>query len=76
MKNKLLLSSATATTLAVLVGVFTALFATNEETITRMAAVSNILVLGSVGLFFIGLATPKESGKPTNENNYPERKSS
>lgn len=61
MKNKILLSSASLVVLAAILGIGNALYGTDPETIVRLSTVTGILVGGSMGLFFVGLAYPKEN---------------
>lgn len=61
MKNKILLTSAGLIGLATSTGIGTALLASNPVTITRLTTVASILGVGSIGLFFVGLAFPKNN---------------
>lgn len=60
MKKKILISAASLVAAATLLGIATALFGKDPELIVRLTTVASILGTGSVGLFFIGLAFPKE----------------
>ncbi len=60
MKNKILTMAAVLVGLATILGIGTAGFAHSPETITRLTSVCAILGTGSIGLFFVGLAFPKE----------------
>jgi heme/copper-type cytochrome/quinol oxidase subunit 3 len=60
MKKKILLASAALTVIATTLGITTALAVHDHELGLRLATVGWILVTGSVGLFFVGLAYPKE----------------
>lgn len=59
MKTKILLTSAGFIGLATTLGVGTALLGSDPVTITRLTTVSSIFGLASIGLFFVGLAFPK-----------------
>lgn len=59
MKNKILTVAAGLVGVATFGGVVTALTVTSPELIARFSSASGILALGSVGLFFVGLAYPK-----------------
>ena len=60
MKKKILLVSAGLVSSATVLGVITTLFSHNPESAMRFATIAYILITGSVGLFFVGLAYPKE----------------
>lgn len=60
MKNKILIGSASLVVGASMLGILTALLASDPVIITRLSTVSGILGLGSVGLFFVGLVFPKQ----------------
>jgi ABC-type glucose/galactose transport system permease subunit len=59
-KKKILMGSVVCIGIATVVGVGTALLAVDPIFITRMSTVGSLFGLGSVGLFFVGLATPKD----------------
>ena len=59
MKNKLLLGSAGCVVIATSSSILTSLFCDNPELILRMTGVNTTLIIGSIGLFFVGLAFPK-----------------
>ena len=59
MKNKILTSAAGLVASATILGVSTALFAVDPTMIARLSSVGGILVVGSMGLFFVGLVYPK-----------------
>ena len=61
MKNKILLASVAFIGLATTTGVSGALLVTDPVAIARVTTVSTIFLLGSVGLFFVGLVFPKET---------------
>ena len=61
MKKKILLASAGLVAIAISVGIPTALFCHNPELAVRLSTVGYILVTGSMGQFFVGLAYPKEA---------------
>lgn len=60
MKKKLLKGSAASLIVAVTVSICTAIFAKDPEAITRVSAVAFKLYMASIGLWAIGLITPKE----------------
>lgn len=60
MKNAILLMSGTLVLAATTTGLTTTLLASDPGTIARMSAVAGILGLGSIGLFFVGLAFPQQ----------------
>lgn len=68
MKTIVLLASVALTTIATATGVVTALAVSNPETIARLSTTSGILALGAIGLFFVGLATPKATTTNTRQN--------
>ncbi len=59
MKNNILLSAAVLVGIATIVGVTGTLFVETKELAVRVASAGGIFALGSVGLFFVGLVTPK-----------------
>lgn len=61
MKQNILLTSGGLVLAATLVGLSTALFASDPSYIARATTVASIFGLGSIGLFFVGLAFPKEA---------------
>jgi len=58
-KSYVLLTSAALVLGATTLGIGTALFGHNPESIVRLTTVASILGTGSIGLFFVGLAFPK-----------------
>lgn len=60
-KTTILLTSAALVGIATTTGLGTALFATDPQVIGRATMVAGIFGLGSIGLFFVGLAFPKEA---------------
>lgn len=60
MKNKILLTSAGFVITATVSSVLTALLFTDPAFAIRMTGVNTTLIVGSIGLFFVGLAFPKE----------------
>lgn len=62
MKNKILIIAAGLVLAASVLAISTTLFieASNAELSIRLMAVSGFLGLGSIGMFFVGLAFPKE----------------
>jgi hypothetical protein len=60
MKKNILLGSVACITLATTVGVATALLAVDPTFIARLTTASSIFGLGSIGLFVVGLACPKD----------------
>lgn len=60
MKNKILFAAACLVGIATLVGVSGTLFIETKEVAVRVATAGGIFALGSVGLFFVGLVTPKD----------------
>ena len=59
MKNSILNAAGVMVGLATLTGVGTALLASDPELITRFTTAATFFGLGSMGLFFVGLAYPK-----------------
>lgn len=60
MKTQILLTSGALVLLATTVGLATAVFGHDPNTIARATTVASIFGLGSVGLFFVGLAFPRQ----------------
>lgn len=60
MKTKILLGAGALVLSATTLGVSTALFVKSPELLVRFTTVASILGTGSIGLFFVGLAFPKE----------------
>ena len=60
MKKNVLIGSASLVILATSVATGTLLFSSNTEHIGRLMSVSGVLGLGSIGLFFVGLALRNE----------------
>jgi hypothetical protein len=60
MKKKILMGSAGMVTLATVSSVLVSLFSTDPEMAIRMTGVNTTLIVGSIGLFFVGLVYPKE----------------
>lgn len=58
-KSSILLTSGALVLSATGLGIATALFGHNPETMVRLTTVASILGTGSIGLFFVGLAFPK-----------------
>lgn len=67
MRNNLLKGSAFFVGLATLIGIGVTLFASNPEILSRGYGVSGILGLGSIGLFFVGLAVKNEGSDGSNK---------
>jgi len=67
MKKKILNIAAILVALATLNALGTVFFARDAEFILRSTGCSYILGLGSIGLFFIGLAYPKKVYLPNGE---------
>ena len=59
MKTQILLTSGGLVLAATTTGLCTALFASDPSIIARATTVASIFGLGSIGLFFVGLAFPK-----------------
>lgn len=59
-KTNILLTSGALVIAATTLGVLTAMFGNDAHTIVRLTTISGILGTGSIGLFFVGLAFPKE----------------
>lgn len=59
MKTKILNASGIMVGLATFTGVSVAFFGTDPEIITRATTAASFFGLGSMGLFFVGLAYPK-----------------
>jgi hypothetical protein len=59
-KSSILLTSGGLVLAATTLGIGTALFGHNPETMVRLTTVASILGTGSIGLFFVGLAFPKQ----------------
>lgn len=59
MKTKLLLGSVALISIATVVGVTTLLFSSDPVLTGRMLMSSTVAGLGSIGLFFVSLASPK-----------------
>lgn len=60
MKKKILLGSSFLTVSAMVLALINAVFVTSPETLVRSGAASWILVLGSVGLWAVGLVFPRD----------------
>lgn len=60
MKNKILLCSAVFVIIATASSVLVSLFSSDPELALRMTGVNTTLIIGSIGLFFVGLAYPRE----------------
>jgi hypothetical protein len=60
MKNKVLIASAALVGAATILGVGTTLLVEDLLLITKLGSASAILGLGSIGLFFVGLAYPRD----------------
>lgn len=60
MKQNILLTAGAFVLAATLTGLGTALFAHDPQFIARATTVASIFGLGSMGLFFVGLAFPKQ----------------
>jgi hypothetical protein len=58
-KRKLLLSSAGCVVFAILSSVSTSLFVSDPELALRITGVNTTLIIGSIGLFFVGLVFPE-----------------
>lgn len=61
MKNSILIVSAVLVGLATTLGIMTTILANNEASAIRAFTVAGILGLGSIGLFFVGLALPRDA---------------
>lgn len=59
-KSSILLMSAALVLSATGLGIATALFGHDPQTMIRLTTVASILGTGSIGLFFVGLAFPRQ----------------
>ena len=60
MKNNILNTSAGLVLGGVVLSIGSAIFSSSPETLVRITGVSTTLIVGSIGLFFVGLVYPKE----------------
>jgi len=59
-KQKILLVSAGLVSVGVLSSIATSLLVSDPEMVLRLAGVNTTLIVGSIGLFFVGFAYPKD----------------
>lgn len=61
-KSGVLTGAATLVVTATVIGVITALVGRDSELVIRLTSAAGVLGLGSIGMFFVGLAYPRQAG--------------